>query len=365
MWFLMLRVMFPLRCVEGLQPWQCWRLPPPWRWPPFCSGCSDSQHDEASAAAVPGQPSVEIVSPRNGARQTSHAVVVKANIENFRLAPRQFGREPQLGEGHIRFSLNRVPDCVDPKKLLDAINSPLGNGRLVGASFDYPRYSGPNGILAERIGSAGSYSPATRPEIFYHGLPPGFYRLILNLAQQQRRDHPLPRRHQLPDPPPPRPRPQTARGQSPKRQGRRVRLRACFVAALVGAGGCASAGIDAARADGARDEMRCAGYASRGNRIAFPPLRRHSRRGAPAIPLEAHQELRIHRARSVPWLEAFLASKRLPCSREFLPHREHCRPEAFRAAEATTSFPKLIGPILSSSRLSLAALQAYAPTART
>ncbi|MGC1166860.1 MAG: hypothetical protein WA862_12210 [Solirubrobacterales bacterium] len=147
------------------------------------AGCSDSNEDDASAAAVPGQPSVEIVSPRNGARQTSHAVVVKAIVENFRLAPRQFGRDPQLGEGHIRFSLNRVPDCVVPKKLLDAINSPIGNGRLVGASFDYPRYSGPNGVLAERIDVAGSYSPATRPEIFYSGLPPGFYRLIVNLAQ--------------------------------------------------------------------------------------------------------------------------------------------------------------------------------------
>jgi hypothetical protein len=145
-------------------------------------GSSDPKNTQASVAAVPGQPSVDIVSPRNGARQTSHAVVVKAIVHNFRLAPGQFGAEPQLGEGHIRFSLNRVPDCVDPKKLLDAINSPLGNGRLNGASFDYPRYSGPNGILAERIGSAGSYSPATRPEIFYHGLPPGFYRLILNLA---------------------------------------------------------------------------------------------------------------------------------------------------------------------------------------
>jgi len=146
-------------------------------------GGSDSKHAEASAEAVPGQPSVDIISPRNGARQTSHAVVVKATVENFHLAPRQFGREPQLGEGHIRFSLNRVPDCVVPVKLLHAINSPLGNGRLVGASFDYPRYSGPNGVLAERIGSAGSYSPGTRPEIFYHGLPPGFYRLILNLAE--------------------------------------------------------------------------------------------------------------------------------------------------------------------------------------
>lgn len=146
-------------------------------------GGTDSQHAEASAAAVPGQPSVDIVSPRNGARQTSHAVVVKAVVDNFQLAPRQFGREPQLGEGNIRFSLNRVPDCVDPVKLLHAINSPIGNGRLVGASFDYPRYSGPNGVLAERIDSTGSYSPGTRPEIFYHGLPPGFYRLIVNLAQ--------------------------------------------------------------------------------------------------------------------------------------------------------------------------------------
>ena len=46
-----------------------------------------------------------------------------------------------------------------------------------------PAYAGPNGVLAEQLGSAGSYSPATRPEIFYHGLPPGFYRLIVNLAQ--------------------------------------------------------------------------------------------------------------------------------------------------------------------------------------
>ncbi len=149
---------------------------------PVLGGCSDSKQAEAEEA-VPGKPSVEIVSPRNGARQTSHAVVVKVLVHNFRLAPRQFGRDPQLGQGHIRFSLKRVPDCVDPVKLLHAINSPIGNGRLVGASFDYPRYAGPNGVLAERIGTAGSYSPATRPEIFYSDLRPGFYRLIVNLAQ--------------------------------------------------------------------------------------------------------------------------------------------------------------------------------------
>ncbi|HVS99282.1 MAG TPA: hypothetical protein VHE08_02080 [Solirubrobacterales bacterium] len=139
--------------------------------------------EHAAAEAVPGEPTVSIVSPRNGEVQANHAVVVKVDLENFQLAPLHFGKEPELGEGSIRFSLNRVPNCVDPQKLQKAIDSPLGNGRLVGASMDYPRFSGPNGILAERIGTAGSYSPATRPEIFYHGLPPGFYRLTVTLAQ--------------------------------------------------------------------------------------------------------------------------------------------------------------------------------------
>jgi hypothetical protein len=140
--------------------------------------------DEPEAAVTtPGEPAVDIVSPRNGARQSALAVVVKAKVHNFRLAPRRFGGEPQLGEGHIRFALNRVPDCVDPVKLQRALDSPIGRGRLVGASFDYPRYAGPNGVLARRIGSEGSYSPATRPEIYYDDLKPGLYRLVLTLAQ--------------------------------------------------------------------------------------------------------------------------------------------------------------------------------------
>jgi hypothetical protein len=146
-------------------------------------GGKDSGHAQAAAPPVPGAPSVEVISPRSGARQKSRAVVVKVEIHNFQLSSRHFGSEPRLGEGHIRFGLNRVPDCVDPVKLQRAINSPFGNERLVGASFDFPEYAGPNGVLAERIGSAGSYSPATRPEIYYHALKPGFYRLVITLAQ--------------------------------------------------------------------------------------------------------------------------------------------------------------------------------------
>lgn len=146
-------------------------------------GGKDSTRAEAAASAPQGVPAVTVISPRNGARQTSRAVVVKVEVRNFRLSPRHFGGEPQLGEGYIRFGLNRVPDCVDPVKLQRAIDSPFGNGRLVGASFDFAEYAGPNGVLAERIGSAGSYSPATRPEIYYHDLKPDFYRLVITLAQ--------------------------------------------------------------------------------------------------------------------------------------------------------------------------------------
>lgn len=146
-------------------------------------GGKDSARAQAAGEAMPGEPSVTVISPRSGARQSSHAVVVKVDVQNFLLSARHFGGEPLLHEGHIRFGLNRVPDCVEPDKLQRAIESPFGNGRLVGRSFDFPEYAGPNGVLAERIGSEGSYSPATRPEIYYHALPPGFYRLVINLAQ--------------------------------------------------------------------------------------------------------------------------------------------------------------------------------------
>jgi hypothetical protein len=146
-------------------------------------GSNGTERATAAVEGAPGEPQVSIISPRNGEVQTNHAVVVKVDLRNFQLAPSHFGKEPELGEGSIRFSLRRVPSCVDPKKLAKAINSPRGNGRLKGASMDFPRWSGPNGILAERIGTAGDYSPATRPEIFYHRLQWGFYRLTVTLAQ--------------------------------------------------------------------------------------------------------------------------------------------------------------------------------------
>ena len=146
-------------------------------------GGKDTERAKADTGAESGEPTVSIVSPRNGEVQPNHAVVVKVRLEDFELAPASFGEEPELDEGSLHFALNRVPNCVNPQKLAKAVNSPLGNERLKGKSMDFPEHSGPNGILAERLGTEGKYSPATRPQIFYHQLPPGFYRLIVSLAQ--------------------------------------------------------------------------------------------------------------------------------------------------------------------------------------
>jgi hypothetical protein len=140
------------------------------------------KHPVHKLPPIPGEPSVEVVAPRNGSRQSSGAVVVHVVVHNFRLSPGQFGREPELDEGNIRYQLHRVPNCISAKKLHQALKSSFGSGRVLGLSFDYPRYSGPNGVLAERLGVAGSYSPGTRAVIYYHHLPAGFYHIVINLA---------------------------------------------------------------------------------------------------------------------------------------------------------------------------------------
>ena len=132
---------------------------------------------------IPGTPYIDVISPRNGEKPRTNAVVVKVRVHNFTLAPTRFGKAPQLGQGFLRFSLNKVPEQVSQSESEQAASNPLGSGRVIGRSFDFPRFSGPNGILAGLIHSVGQYSPATQPQIYYHNLPPGLYRLVITLAQ--------------------------------------------------------------------------------------------------------------------------------------------------------------------------------------
>jgi hypothetical protein len=133
--------------------------------------------------AIPGTPYIEVISPRDGFKAREDSVVVKVKVHNFKLAPAQFGHRPQLGEGMIRFSLNKVPEDVEESEVEEAETNPLGSGRVIGRSFDFARFSGPNGILARQLHSEGQFSPATQPQIFYRNIPEGFYRLIITLAE--------------------------------------------------------------------------------------------------------------------------------------------------------------------------------------
>lgn len=131
---------------------------------------------------IPGTPYIDVLSPRDGSKPHTNSVVVKVKVHNFALAPEQLGRAPQLGEGHLAFLLHKVPQTATANELKRA-SGPLGKGRVIGRSFDFPRFSGPNGLLAERIGAQGQYSPATVPQIYYHNLPNGLFRLIVMLVQ--------------------------------------------------------------------------------------------------------------------------------------------------------------------------------------
>lgn len=133
--------------------------------------------------AIPGTPYIDVISPRDGFKPRSDSVVAKVRVHNFTLAPAQFGKTPQLGQGMIRFSLNKVPDDVDESEQEEAESNPLGSGRVIGRSFDSPKFAGPNGLLARRLGSVKQFSPATQPQIFYRNLPEGMFRLVITLAQ--------------------------------------------------------------------------------------------------------------------------------------------------------------------------------------
>ena len=187
-------------------------------------GGKEGSRADAAPETRPGRPTVTVISPRNGARQTSHAVVVKVEVNNYELSGRHFGGEPQLAEGHIRFGLNRVPDCVDPVKLQRAIDSPFGKGRLVGRSFDFPEFAGPNGVLAKRIGSLGQLLAGDAAGDLLPRPPLGLLPTRHHPGPQRRLPHALPRRHQLPDPLAARTRAEVSGGQGAQRQGRRLRL---------------------------------------------------------------------------------------------------------------------------------------------
>jgi len=110
----------------------------------------------AKPVGAPGA-KVKFVAPKDGGTVAGTTVKVKVKLSGFKIAPQAVGKPPMQGEGHLHFSMD-------------------------GGKFDHPKYSGPNGQLAVKLGVDGKYSPSVTPTIAYKGLPKGKHVLEVYLA---------------------------------------------------------------------------------------------------------------------------------------------------------------------------------------
>ncbi len=137
------------------------------------AGCGGD--DEQQQAATPGptpteaeatpeatQSEVTFASPTDG-QTVSGPVRVSVDVSGFEIDPENVGKQPEAGKGHLHFTMD-------------------------GGEFDKPKYSGPNGELAVKLGVDGKYSPAVAPEITYRKLPPGEHTLEVHLANNDHSD---------------------------------------------------------------------------------------------------------------------------------------------------------------------------------
>jgi hypothetical protein len=127
---------------------------------PAVAGCGSSTGNTTSTrsrktAGAPGA-KVKFVTPKEASTQGA-TVVVRVTLAHFKLAPKQVGKAAKQGEGHLHFSLDQ-------------------------GKFDRPKYSGPNGKEAVKLGVQGKYSPSVKPTIVYTNLPTGTHELEVYLA---------------------------------------------------------------------------------------------------------------------------------------------------------------------------------------
>jgi hypothetical protein len=130
------------------------------------TGCGSSKKSSSSASTTP-QPQqqqikgpkigVAFVKPKPNGTAKGGKVTATVKLKKFTLDPKDVGKAPKPGKGHLHFSMD--------------------NGK-----FDYPRYSGANGKLAKKLGVTGKYSPSVTPSITYKGLPRGKHTLSVQLA---------------------------------------------------------------------------------------------------------------------------------------------------------------------------------------
>ena len=125
------------------------------------AACGDDSKSKSSAKGKPttqkgAKIAVAFTAPKPNAK-SGKKVTAKVKLTNFQLDPKDVGKKPKPGKGHLHFSMD--------------------DGK-----YDFPKYSGANGKLAKKLGVQGKYSPSVTPTITYSGLPKGKHTLKVNLA---------------------------------------------------------------------------------------------------------------------------------------------------------------------------------------
>jgi hypothetical protein len=128
------------------------------------AGCGSSSSDKTASSSQPAsttsqaapKPGIKFLTPKNGATEQG-SVKATVALTNFKIAPQAVGQAPRPGEGHLHFKMD-------------------------GGKYDFPKYSGKNGLIARQLGVTGHYSPALAPNITYKNLPPGKHVLEVYLA---------------------------------------------------------------------------------------------------------------------------------------------------------------------------------------
>jgi hypothetical protein len=130
-------------------------------------GSSDDKSESAGGSSQTQQasapkPTVKFATPKDGA-SVDGVVTAKVELTNFRIAPNAVGQAPRPNEGHLHFKMDE-------------------------GKYDFPKYSGKNGLIAKKLGVTGHYSPALGPTITYRNLPPGEHELEVYLANNNHTD---------------------------------------------------------------------------------------------------------------------------------------------------------------------------------
>ena len=123
------------------------------------AGCGSSKKSSStSATQSPSGPKIGVTFTKPTPNEKlGTTVTATVHVTNFKLDPKAVGKPPQPGKGHLHFSMD-------------------------GGKFDYPKYSGANGLLAKKLGVTGKYSPSVTPTIKYRGLPKGKHTVSVQLA---------------------------------------------------------------------------------------------------------------------------------------------------------------------------------------